>query len=176
MEAEKLRYPIGKFQVPDSVDDTQRQAWIGELAAIPDQLRSAVSGLNDKQLDTPYRPGGWTVRQVVHHLADASLNQYTRMKLALTEDNPTVKPFEEEGWAALTDSKQLPITPSLSIVDGLYARWINTLEAISAEDFARTFLHPANGPTNLDTALGMCVWHGRHHIAHITSLRQRENW
>lgn len=172
---EQLKFPIGKFVKPGSLTEAQRVSLIEELAEVPAQLRKAADGLNDEQLDIPYRPDGWTVRQVVHHLADASINQYARFKLALTEDNPTIKPFEEDPWAALVDSK-LPIASSLALLDGLYDRWNAILRAMSADDFARTFVHPANGQMNLNIVLAICVWHGKHHIAHITSLRERMGW
>lgn len=172
---EQLMFPIGKFVKPDSLTEAQRASLIGELAEVPAKLKQAVEGLNDEQLDTPYRPDGWTVRQVVHHLADASLNQYTRFKLALTEDNPTIKAFEEDPWAALADSK-LPIASSIALADGLYERWNAFLRAMSANDFARTFVHPVNGRMDLNILLAICVWHGKHHIAHIASLRERMGW
>lgn len=172
---EQLKFPIGKFVRPDGLTETQRQTLIEELAEVPAKLRKAAEGLNEDQLDTPYRPDGWTVRQVVHHVADASMHQYTRFKLALTEDNPTIKAFEEEPWAAMADSK-LPIAPSLALLDGLYVRWEAILRALSAADFSTTFIHPVNGPMSLNTALAMYVWHGKHHIAHISSLRERMGW
>ncbi len=173
--SEQLKFPIGKFVKPDGLTEAQRAKLIGELAQVPAQLKQAVVNLNDEQLDTPYRPDGWTVRQVVHHLADASINQYTRFKLALTEDNPTIKAFEEDRWAELTDSK-LPIASSIALVDGLYDRWNTFLRGMTAEDFSRTFVHPVNGRMDLNLLLAICVWHGQHHIAHITSLRKRMGW
>ncbi|MFC5531980.1 YfiT family bacillithiol transferase [Cohnella yongneupensis] len=172
---EQLKYPIGKFVKPDSLTDTERAGMIDSLASVPAKLKQAVEGLSDEQLDTPYRPEGWTVRQVVHHVADASINQFTRFKLALTEDNPTIKAFEEELWAAMVDST-IPIASSLSLLDGLYVRWDAILRGMSASDFGRTFLHPVYGPMSLNTAFAMYVWHGNHHIAHITSLRERMGW
>lgn len=172
---EQLKYPIGKFVKPDSLTVAQRASMIEDLAEVPAKLRNAVEGLSDEQLDTPYRPGGWTVRQVVHHVADASLNQFTRFKLALTENNPTIKAFEEELWAEMVDSK-LPIASSLALLDGLYVRWDAIVRAMSSGDFAKAFVHPVLGPMSLNTAFAMYVWHGKHHIAHVTSLRERMGW
>ncbi|WP_027088126.1 YfiT family bacillithiol transferase [Cohnella panacarvi] len=173
--SEQLKFPIGKFVKPDGLTEAQRATLIEELAKVPAKLKKATAGLNDEQLDTPYRPDGWTVRQVVHHLADASINQYTRFKLALTEDNPTIKPFEEDPWASFADSK-LPIASSIALLDGLFDRWMALLRAMSAEDFARTLVHPASSRMDLNLLLPFCVWHGKHHIAHITSLRERMGW
>lgn len=170
------KYPIGEFEAPAaSADSAQRQRWIAELAAVPGELRRTVEGLGDEQLDTPYRPGGWTPRQVAHHLADASLNGYMRIKLALTEDAPPIKPFEEADWAELPDSK-LPLAPSLELISGLYERWLVLLRSMSEADYARTFVHPASGPWTLDKALAFFAWHGRHHVAQIASLRERSGW
>ena len=157
------------------MNSEDRAALIDTLASVPAKLRAATEGLNDEQLDAPYRPGGWTVRQVVHHVADASLHQYTRFKLALTEDNPTIKAFEETEWAALADSK-LPIASSHSLVEGLYVRWDALVRAMSESDFSRNFVHPVYGPMDLNKALAMYAWHGMHHIAHITALRERMGW
>mgnify|MGYP000942259355 CR=1 FL=1 len=173
---EQWRFPIGDFQAPGTeVDAAQRQRWIDELAQIPDGLRRAVAGLSDEQLDTPYRPNGWTLRQVAHHLADASLNHYIRFKLALTENAPAIKPFEETEWAKLPDSR-LPLGPSLELTAGVTERWVAILRALSEADFARTFVHPASGPWTLDKALAFSSWHGRHHTAQIVSLRERKGW
>lgn len=173
---EDLHYPIGKFAYTEAVSSDQRQRWIDEIAATPANLRRAVEGLSDDQLDTPYRSEGWTVRQVVHHVADASMNAFMRAKLTLTEQQPTVKPFEENDWIKLTDSAELPVEPSLQMLQGIHARMDAVLRSLPAESFALTFNHPANGLMTLDKLLAYFAWHGRHHTAHITSLRQRMGW
>ncbi len=170
-----LRYPIGRWARPADVTPGLRAAWIREVEALPAALRAAVAGLDDRQLDTPYRPGGWTVRQLVHHVADSHLNALVRFKLALTEDNPTIKPYDEARWAELADSA-LPIEVSLGIVDGVHQRWVTLLRAQPADAFARPFRHPESGPQTLDSSLSLYAWHGRHHTAHVTALRAREVW
>ena len=171
-----LRYPIGEFTPPSDVSDAQRGAWLEEVAQLPEKLRLALAGLSDAQLDTPYRPGGWTVRQVAHHLPDSHLGSYTRFKLALTEDNPTIRPYDEAGWAALGDSKAL-VEISLTLLDALHERWVILLETLSESDWQRTFTHPASKQTlTLAQSLANYAWHGEHHVAHITSLREREGW
>lgn len=172
-----LRYPIGKFRLEAAVTDRRREDWIAEIAAAPNQVRAAIAGLAPWQLDTPYRPEGWTVRQVVHHLPDSHLNAYTRFKLALTEETPTIKPYEEARWAELPDGRTGPPEVSLMLLDALHARWVYLLRAMAPNDYRRAFLHPEQGRTiGLDWVLGMYAWHGRHHVAHITSLRAREGW
>ena len=153
-----------------------RLAFVGQIAETPANLRAAIGGLSDEQLDTPYRPGGWTVRQVVHHVPDSHLNSYTRFRLALTEDEPTIKPYNETRWAELSDSKTTPAETSLALMDGLHERWINLMRGMSAADFARKMKHPERGTMTLDETLGMYAWHGRHHVAHITGLRDRKGW
>jgi uncharacterized damage-inducible protein DinB len=170
-----LAYPIGRFQRPASLDAEARAAAIAHLAALPTELRAAVDGLTDEQLDTPYRPGGWSVRQVVHHLADSHLNAFVRLKLALTEAEPTIRPYDEKRWAELADSR-LPLAPSLAILDGVHARFVALLTAMPPEDFARPLTHPVSGPQTIDTLVALYSWHGRHHVAHITGLRRREGW
>jgi hypothetical protein len=171
-----LRYPIGRFAPPSIATAPLRARWIDEIAAAPAGLRSAVQGLTDRQLDTPYRPGGWTVRQVVHHVPDSHINAYTRVKLALTEDTPTIKPYEEKRWAELPDARTAPIEPSLALLEHLHARWVLLLRALDEAAFARPLHHPESGAMNVDYLLAMYAWHGRHHIAHITALREREGW
>ena len=173
---EDLRYPIGKFREDPEVTDAKRRQWIEEIAATPAALRAAVAGLPDARLDTPYRPGGWTVRQVAHHLPDSHLNAYVRFKLALTEKEPTVKTYEEAAWAELSDGRSGPVELSLGLLETLHGRWVLLLRAMSPTDFGRTFRHPELGRVNLDTYLQMYAWHGRHHVAHITSLRERMGW
>ncbi len=170
-----LSYPIGRFERPTAFSPADREARLATLAALPRAMRDAVRGLSDTQLDTPYRPGGWTVRQLVHHVADSHMNGYCRVKLALTEDNPVIKPYAEEKWAELADSK-LPIEPSLAILDHVHARLDVILRSLTAEQFARPFLHPASGPQTIDVWAALYAWHSRHHTAHITSLRSRSGW
>ena len=171
-----LRYPIGRFAPPTIADAALRERWIGEIAAAPAGLRAAVRGLSDRQLDTPYRPGGWTVRQVVHHVPDSHVNAYTRIKLALTEDTPIIKPYEEKRWAELPDARMAPIELSLALLEHLHARWVLLLRALDEVAFARPLHHPESGAMNVDYLVALYAWHGRHHIAHITSLREREGW
>ena len=173
---EDLRYPVGRFQRPQSLEPKQRRAAIDTIAEAPTKLRAAVSGLTDAQLDTPYRPEGWTVRQVVHHVPDSHLNAYTRFKLALTEDTPTIKPYNEAAWATLEDSKTTPVAASLALLDAVHDRWIRILRAMSPSDFSRTLNHPENGIMNLDQMLALYEWHSRHHVAHVTTLRDRSGW
>lgn len=172
-----LRYPVGKFDSASPVTADSRAAAIADLASLPANLRAAVVGLTDAQLDSPYRPDGWTVRQVVHHLADSHLNAYTRIRLGLTEDNPTIKPYAEQKWAELPDAKSAPAEVSLDILDGLHQRWVMLLRTLSEADFARTVVHPEHGrEMSLDFLTAMYAWHCRHHVAHITALRTREGW
>jgi len=172
-----LRYPIGRFEYEDGRAAERRPAWIADVAALPEQLRAAVAGLAPGQLDTPYRPGGWTVRQVVHHVPDSHLNAYTRFKLALTEPEPTIKPYDEGAWAELEDVRATPPDVSLALIDALHDRWVRLLRAMGPDDFARTFRHPDKGRAlALDEALALYAWHGRHHVAHITGLRDRMAW
>lgn len=174
---EDLRYPIGKFdrsKGPNTSDE--RKKLIDTIAEAPEHLKQAVTGLNGKQLDTAYREGGWTVRQVTHHLADSHINAYVRYKLALTEDNPTIKPFLEAAWADLADSRFTPIDVSLALVENLHARWVVLLRSMKAEEWERTLTHPVAGPMSLDKMLGLYAWHGAHHVAHITELRKRNQW
>ena len=171
-----LSYPIGKFQKEINITAERRQALIDGITKLPLHLRSAVNGLADPQLDTPYRPGGWTVRQVIHHIPDSHLNAYVRFKLALTESEPTIKPYDEKQWAELADVKLTPIEVSLSLLENLHARWTQLLRALSPAAFSKTFRHPEIGLLTLDTQLALYEWHGRHHLAHITSLRIRMGW
>lgn len=174
-EPEDPRYPIGRFTPPASSQPDIRAAQIETLRRLPVRLAEAVRGLNDAQLDTPYREGGWTVRQVAHHVADSHANAYIRFKLALTEDWPTIKPYDEAAWARLADSG-LPIDDSLAFVAGVHGRWVAVLDSLSEEDFQRGFLHPEIGRQTLAASLALYDWHSRHHTAHITGLRQRRGW
>ena len=168
-------YPVGKFTpVANPGPDVLTQS-AAALSALPSTIRAAVDGLTDAQLDTPYRDGGWTVRQVVHHVADSHMNGLTRVKLALTEDSPTIKPYEQQHWANLADSK-LPIELSLRILDGVHERLDAIIASLTPADYAKTFVHPANGLTRLDNWVQLYAWHSRHHVAHITELRKRRGW
>lgn len=171
-----LRYPVGRFQRPESLDEAERRRAIDAVAAAPTQLRAAVAGLTDVQLDTPYRPDGWTVRQVVHHVPDSHMNAYVRFKLALTEDEPTIKPYDEARWAELADTRETPVESSLALLDRLHDRWVRLLRSMSADDFARRLRHPEMGVQRLDQVLALYDWHGRHHVGHVTSLRERMGW
>jgi uncharacterized damage-inducible protein DinB len=171
-----LRYPIGKFSYDGAPTEAQRKSLLDDIAAAPANLRTSVQGLSDRQLDTPYRPEGWTVRQVVHHVPDSHLNSYVRFKLALTEDEPTIKPYAEDRWAELADTKATPVEVSLSLLDSLHDRWVRLLRSLTAEDWKRTFRHPDLGPMSLEKTLALYAWHGRHHVAHITELRKRMSW
>lgn len=171
-----LRYPIGKFRRPERLSEAERIQCIDAIAAAPGALRDAVRGLDDRQLDTPYRPGGWTVRQVVHHVPDSHINSYVRFKLALTEDMPTIKPYHEARWAELPEARTAPIEMSLGFLETLHVRWVAMLRGMTEADFARTLHHPESGKMSLDQMLALYAWHGKHHVAHITALRAREGW
>jgi hypothetical protein len=171
-----LRYPIGKFEPITSLTADQRRAGIDAIAEAPGRLSSAVTGLAAAQLDTPYRPGGWTVPQVVHHIPDSHLNSYVRFKLALTEDEPTVKTYDEALWAELADAKTAPIAPSLALLENLHTRWVLLLRSFTSAEWARTFRHAEWGQVPLDFTLAQYAWHGKHHVAHITALRERNSW
>ena len=170
------RFPIGKFQYDGPPTEEQKQKFLDEVALTPVNLRSAVKGLTEQQLDTPYRPGGWTVRQVVHHVPDSHLNSYVRFKLALTEDEPVIKTYEEARWAELPDTKATPIEVSLTLLESLHDRWMRLLRSLSPEDWKKTFRHPELGPMTLEKTLALYAWHGRHHVAHITELRKQMSW
>jgi hypothetical protein len=170
-----LRYPVGQFHCADDLTRDIIEDWITEIEKAPALLREAVKGLTEDQLDTPYRPGGWTVRQVVHHLADSHINSYIRFKLALTENNPTIRPYDEAKWAELVDSRQ-PVDISLLLLEALHVRWVILLRSLLPEDYERTFYHPDSGVMKVGVNIGLYAWHSRHHIAHITSLRDRLGW
>jgi len=176
MEAD-LQYPIGSFYLPPVVTSEQRSAWISDLERHPVLLRRAIEGLSAEQIETPYRPGGWTVRQVVHHLPDSHMNVYIRFKLALTEETPAIKPYEEARWAKLEDSRTLPLEVSLRLLEALHERWLVLLRSLGAEEYRRGYWHPEHGRLLLlEEVLGICAWHGQHHVAQITSLRNRRGW
>jgi uncharacterized damage-inducible protein DinB len=169
------RFPVGKLNVDKEPTPEKRTAWIREIADAPQKVRAAVAGLSAAQLDTPYRDGGWTVRQVVHHLADSHMNAFIRIKLAVTETTPTIKPYNQDDWVKTPDAKG-DIGPSLQVLDGLHARFALLLSSLGSGDFARTFMHPENGLTTLDRTLQIYAWHGKHHAAHITALRAARGW
>lgn len=170
------RYPIGPFRPPEQISAQDLQNAVDDIASLPSALRSATSDLDENQLDTPYRPGGWTVRQVVHHVADSHMNSYIRFRLALTENEPTIKAYDEQAWAELVDARHEQIRVSLELLDAMHRRWTILLRSFTGPDWARTFRHPERGLMRLDTNALMYAWHGKHHLAHVTSLRQRNNW
>jgi hypothetical protein len=171
-----LRYPIGKFTYDGPPTEDQKKKHLAEIEQAPAKLRAAVKGLSDQQLDTPYRPEGWSVRQVTHHVPDSHLNAYVRFKLALTEDEPTIKPYAENLWAQLADTPATPVEVSLQLLDSLHDRWARLLRSLKPEDWKRTFRHPDLGVVSLEKNLALYSWHGRHHVAHIASLRERNGW
>jgi uncharacterized damage-inducible protein DinB len=170
------RYPVGQFERRDALSYDERVAMIAHIAETPARMRTAIAGLTEEQFETPYREGGWTVRQVVHHVPDSHLNSYVRFKLALTEKQPTIKAYDEAAWANLPDSRDTPIETSLTLLESLHDRWTRLLRAMTADDFRRTLTHPESGVMSLDAMLGLYAWHGRHHVAHITTLRERMGW
>ena len=171
-----LRYPIVKFRYDGAPNDEQKHALLEEIAHTPKKMRLAVQGLSESKLDTEYRPGGWSVRQVIHHVPDSHLNAYIRFKLALTEDDPTIKPYAEDRWAELADTKATPVEVSLTLLDSLHDRWVRLLRSLNEEEWKRTFRHPDLGPMTLEKTLALYAWHGKHHVAHITELRKRMSW
>lgn len=170
-----MKYPVGKFEYKEEITNSVTKDWIKEIEDLPRLLQAAVKDLDNEQLDTPYRSGGWTVRQVIHHLADSHINAYVRFKLALTEEQPVIKPYEEKKWAELPDNK-LPIHISLSLLESLHKRWTDLLKSLSEADLERTFFHPESGEVSLGENIGIYAWHGRHHLAHITSLCNCKGW
>jgi len=170
------RYPIGKFSFTGSTDETQRTQLIQDIAQAPEALRSAVHGLNAQQIETPYRDGGWTVRQVVHHVPESHMNSYIRFKLALTEEEPTIKSYMEDRWANTQDVQATPLAVSLALLDSLHDRWVRLLRCLTADHWKRTFRHPALGTVSLEKNLALYAWHGKHHVAHVTELRKRMGW
>ena len=171
-----LRYPIGKFDHSITVTKEMRSEFIKVIESLPSSLRKEVENLTEEQLNTPYREDGWTIRQVVHHIPDSHLNSYIRFKLALTEDNPDIKTYEEHLWAELKDSFETPISVSLNLLDSLHKRWVILLKSLSDEQFERTFKHPEWGNISLSKTLALYTWHSKHHLAHITELKKQRNW
>ena len=176
MDLENLQYPIGRFCWNGENGSQDHNEWLRTISDTPGEVRRAVVGLTQEQLDTPYRPGGWTVRQVVHHYADDHLNSYLRFKLALTEDGPTIKPYREESWAELPDARLGPIEPSLRLLAALHQRWIEAWRALEEPDWLRTFYHPKRGAVSLEQLASLYAWHGRHHVAQVRALRLRSGW
>ena len=173
---EDLRYPIGKFEMPQNTTGGDRRQWIATIESAPGELRQAIAGLSAEQLDTPYRSDGWTVRQVVHHLTDSHLNGYVRTKWILTEDDPGIKAYDQTLWAELSDARSGDVELSLPLLESLHGRWCETLRALPEEAWARTFQHPQWGSVPMDTNVALYAWHGAHHIAHINGLRARQGW
>jgi hypothetical protein len=171
-----LRYPIGKYDWPASLDSAARQQSLATLESFPSRLEEALAGLSPAQLDTPYRDGGWSVRQVVHHLADSHMHSYLRCKFAASEENPIIKAYDEARWARFEDGAHEPAESSLAILTGLHARWVRWFRSLEEGDWPRQFVHPENGPMRLDVTAGLYAWHSRHHLAHITELRRRLQW
>jgi len=174
--SEDLCFPIGKFSWPAAVSIEERSAFIERIAAAPANMRAATAGLSGQQLDTPYREGGCTVRQVAHHVPDSHMHSYIRFKFALTEDEPTIKPYDEAAWALLVDSKTTPVENSLKLLESLHSRWVHLMRGMSEAEWKRTFRHPALGLISLEKNAALYAWHGDHHVAHITALRRRNNW
>jgi DinB superfamily len=170
------RYPIGKFAYEAAPSEAQRSQFINDIAKAPAALRAAVKGLSPEQIETPYRDGGWTVRQVVHHVPESHMNAYVRFKLALTEDFPTVKPYMEDRWANLPDVQATPVEVSLRLLELLHERWVQVLRGIKPEEWKRAFNHPEMGTVPLEKNLALYSWHGRHHVSHVTELRKRMGW
>jgi len=173
--SEDLSFPIGKYDKDLEITPEQRKQFIREIAELPDDLRKAVKNLTDEQLDSPYRPAGWTARQVVHHVGDSHMNSLIRFKLALSEDNPTIRPYAEDLWAETAEYK-MPVEVSLNLIDSIHRRWATLLDSMSDEDFARTLNHSETGIWTLESLLGMYAWHGKHHTAHINNLKKRNDW
>jgi uncharacterized damage-inducible protein DinB len=176
LDIEKLKYPIGRYQLEDIIDKDSINNWIKEIESLPEKLIAAVRGLNKEQLQTPYRPEGWTVQQVVHHIADSHMNSYIRFKLALTENKPIVKPYDQKLWAELADTKLVDVKVSLDLIKSLHIRWTTLLYQLTEEELEKEYLHPESGMKNLKETICHYAWHGNHHLAHITSLKQRMSW
>lgn len=170
------RYPVGKFSYTSTLTPAQRAQAIKDIAATPGNMRKAIKGFSKKQLDTPYRDGGWSVRQVVHHVPESHMNAYIRFKLALTEDTPTIKPYKENEWSQTADVSKTPVATSLDLLESLHARWVILLKGLSNADFERKLNHPENGIMTLDKVLALYAWHGKHHAAHITGLKKKKGW
>lgn len=176
-ELEQLKYTIGKHAYAGKLSATQLAACLADIAALPEKLKKEVAHLSPEQLDTHYRPAGWTVRQVVHHLGDSHMNAFIRFKVALTEDKPVIKPYDEGAWSAMQDNRHMAVGPGLGLVIALHARWTEVLKNLSPSDLQRSYIHPEYGKEfTLDEAISLYAWHGNHHLAHITALKNRNNW
>lgn len=176
MAYEKLKFPVGRFRLPDVITESIRNEWISQITTLPDRLEAALNGMADEKLETPYRPGGWTVRQLVHHIADSHMNAFIRFRLALTEEKPTIKPYEEKNWAKISDAK-MPVAPSLDILRGLHARWAFMLRNLDEAELKKTFIHPEHGQSfTVDETIGSYAHHGENHLAQITGLKERMGW
>jgi hypothetical protein len=175
-QADQARYPIGKFRRPQSLTAAERAEAISTIEAMPQKLAAAVKGWSDAQLDTPYREGGWTVRQLIHHVADSHMQAFTRIRFALTEDTPTIKPYEEKDWAKLADSQSMPVDASLRLLQSLHERWVFMLRALKDDQWQRVYRHPESGDTRVDHATALYAWHSNHHLAHITRLAAQQGW
>lgn len=168
------RFPIGEFQRPKTLSEAERAVAIAKIDVLPATLRAAVEGMSDSQLDSTYREGSWTLRQVAHHLADSHVNAYTRFRLALTENHPTIKSYDENRWAALEDARAMPVEVSLQLLEALHSRWVTLLRSLDPADFDRTIDHPENGTMTIDQLLALYAWHGEHHVAHVRLARERK--
>lgn len=176
-ELEKLKYPIGRFSIPDKISEEDIKRYIIDIEELPDKLRNLISNLSDEKLNTPYRPNGWTVKQLIHHIADSHMNSYLRFKLALTEDTPTIKPYYEDKWAELADYKNTSADISLTLIESLHKRWVNLLNSMNEKDFEKSFFHPEQGKEySLDELTALYSWHSKHHYAHIEELKKRKSW
>ncbi len=173
---EELKYPIGRFKFDGEATREKIEGWLGEIETLPRRLRKAVEGLSEEQLDTPYRPGGWSVRQVVHHIGDSHLNSYIRFKWTLTEERPRIKPYYEERWAELPDARSADVEDSLAFLEILHKRWVKLLRSLKDADWQKEFDHPESGVNSLAKTLALYAWHGNHHLAHVTGLRKRMGW
>jgi len=174
--SEDLQYPIGRFRWSADGGSEARRKWVGEIANMPQEFRSAVAGLTDEQFDTPYRPGGWTVRQLVHHVPESHMNAYLRLKWALTEEQPAIKSYDEARWAELPEARSGPVEPSLRLLDALHERWVTAWNGLSDSEWRRTLRHPEIGSMSVEHLAALYAWHGRHHVAHIRALRKRSGW
>lgn len=169
-----LNYPIGKFERPAAATEADRTRWISQIEALPGELREALAGLTEAQLEIPYRPGGWTSRQVVHHVADSHMNSFLRFRLALTEDEPTIKPYDQGAWGELVDTRKAPVEWSLAILEAVHKRWVMLLNSMGEREFERTFRHPELGVLTLNVNLALYAWHGRHHTAHVLGVKKQQ--
>ena len=176
MQMSDPRYPLGKFSFDGDLTAEQKKQYLNDIEQLPARFRAALQGLSEKQLDTPYRNGGWTVRQVTHHVPDSHMNAYVRFKLALTEDEPTIRPYMEDRWAELPEAKTAPVALSLALLDSLHQRWTLMLRNIADTGWKRNFRHPEMGLMSLEKTLALYSWHGRHHTAHVTALREKMGW